>query len=1081
MTTTKLKFSPSINIIRDSNYAFDYIPTHNSLKVFDQILNDAISGVKCNLIIGAYGTGKSSFLLAFQQTLQCTYNHFANRETLQKAIPKYEFVQLVGDNKSLFQVFAEIYEVDKDDYTTIDVINAVDKKYKQLQKQGLGLALVIDEFGKYLEYASKNNPEVELYFIQQLCEWVNNTITVAILIGTLHQDFNAYSLNLTKNQQQEWSKVKGRFKEVPFNEPVEQLLFLASKRIAAKFIDAKRPKQADKLFSTIKSAKAFPLKDYLNKDVANALYPFDILSAAVLTLSLQRYGQNERSLFSFIESNDNLSLSRLDLNHSNFFSVDKVYDYLISNFYSVINNKAGKNDSTPWNTIRKALEKTEGVLPSEIQSEAQALLKTIGLLNIFTPASAKLDREFYENYCQLAIGIKHPSAVLEQLEKFKIVKFAKHSFRYVFLEGTDLDIDLAIDEAGSIIERTTNIGETLRQYFDIPPIAAKSVFYEKGTPRFFQFTLSESPIVLTPEGQIDGFINLIFNEDQNITESIKHCSVQCSEAVLFGYYKNTINIRNILFEIQKAKAVKSSNLNDRFAVKELDGIISHYIRILNHYVIDSLYSNNNIEWYYHGAKISLPNQQAFNQKLSSICQDTYPGTPTLKNELLNKTRTSGQIATARKELIKRLFKNLTEENVGFPNDKFPPEKTIYLSLLKEKGLHMKVGEVWGWNEPSDSSFKALWARSVQFLESSKGKEKNLQEFIDFLLNKPFKLKQGLIDFWIPIFLLSKADEYALFDNNGYIPTLNEDILELINKKPELFKIKAFDVDGIKLELFNRYRTFLSQIENIKPNNKVFIQTIKPFLVFYRDLSEYAKKTKNISKKALSVRNVIANAKDPEKAFFEDFPTALGYTVQELQTKPGLSETFIKNLQEAIREIRTCFDGLLNRFETYITNEILGTKETFPDYKTYLIDRYKGLKLHLLSNQHKSFYSRVISPLEDRTAWLNSIAQSCVGKALHSFADEDEVVLIEKFADYVYTLDNLSELSEASVNEEEEEVFKFDLTSFGEGHNTSLLRIPKAKTKKIEEKKNQIKHILGNDKKINIAVLAHLIKEYLKNE
>ena len=68
MTTTKIKFSPSINIVRDKNYVFDYIPTPNAEKVFDGIIEDSSTGSKCNLIIGAYGIGKSSFMLAFEQT-----------------------------------------------------------------------------------------------------------------------------------------------------------------------------------------------------------------------------------------------------------------------------------------------------------------------------------------------------------------------------------------------------------------------------------------------------------------------------------------------------------------------------------------------------------------------------------------------------------------------------------------------------------------------------------------------------------------------------------------------------------------------------------------------------------------------------------------------------------------------------------------------------------------------------------------------------------------------------------------------------------------------------------------------------
>ena len=90
--------------------------------------------------------------------------------------------------------------------------------------------------------------------------------------------------------------------------------------------------------------------------------------------------------------------------------------------------------------------------------------------------------------------------------------------------------------------------------------------------------------------------------------------------------------------------------------------------------------------------------------------------------------------------------------------------------------------------------------------------------------------------------------------------------------------------------------FLNQAENQKPNNKIFIQTIKPFLTFYRDLPEYAKKTNRLKAKTLALRKVIASAKDPEKAFFEDFPIALGYSNQEIQENPKQVETFINQMQ-----------------------------------------------------------------------------------------------------------------------------------------------------------------------------------------
>jgi hypothetical protein len=1076
MSTTKIKFSPSINIQRDSEYEFNYIPTPNTSKIFNQVLSDSLTGVKSHIIIGAYGTGKSSLLLAAKQTLTGFKKHFTGYDKLIKQLPNFEFLSIVGRYASLMDCFADLFGIETKDYSTNDIIKALDKYYKQLQKRGKGLALFIDEFGKFLEYAAKNNPEAELYFIQQLAEWINNANSQTLLITTLHQDFNAYALSLNKSQQQEWQKVKGRLKEVVFNEPVEQLLFLASERIKERFKDRVPDKGFDKLFNCIGEAKAFPLRDYFDKDFAKKLYPFDILSAAVLTLTLQRYGQNERSLFSFIESNDHDGINE---NKQGYYNIANVYDYLINNYYSLLVSKYNPHYAQ-WTSIRNTLERIEGVLSDDILVDANRFIKAVGLLNIFATASAKLEPQFYVTYCKIALGISKPEEIIKQLEKHKIIRYVKHSFKYVLFEGTDLDIDLAIDEAGRIVEKATKVVDHLNQYFEFPFVSAKSAFYKTGTPRFFQFNLSEDPINTVPEGEIDGFVNLVFG-DADLESKLKRHSAACEEAILFGYYKNADSIQNTLYDIHKVKKVIGANSDDKAAIKALREIENHYIKLLNHYVLDGLYSGN-VVWFYKGVKQKIHDRQSFNQTLSRICEEVYFSTPILRNELLNKTKVSGQVAMARRNLLERLLTEIDKENIGFDSTKFPPEKTIYLSLLKETGLHADKDSYWSWSKPTDESFAALWEAGEKFLNSTKSKERNLQDLIDILSTRPFKLKQGFIDYWVPIFLLAKSDEYALYEEDTYLPQISPDILELLNKKPAHFKVKAFDVAGVRLELFNRYRIFLNQAENHHPTNKLFIQTIRPFLVFYRDLPEYSKKTTiGLSKRSIALRDKIANAKDPEKTFFIDFPEALGFNSEELQHNKNLAESFIKKLQEAIRELRSSYDELLNRFEKYFVNDVLGLTETFPDYKPAIQKRFKKIKAHLLLNHQKSFYNRLLSELDDRKAWLNSVAQSCIGKPLSAITDQEEVILFERIKDYVYELDNLCELSVKEVDEQKEDVFKVEITSFVKGLEKDIIRVPKQKMKEVDSKVNEIKKILGNDKKLNATILAKLLQEMLNND
>ena len=1075
MNTTKTKYTPSVNIIRDNTVLDNYIPTRNAIHAFNSILNDSKTGVKSHLIIGSYGTGKSSFLLAFEQTLNGKKNHFKFSDK------KYEFINLVGSYNSFeTQLFKKLGLNSKS--STSELFKELDKQVTLLKKSKRGLAIVVDEFGKYLEYSAKNNPESELYFIQQLAEWTNNSDEETLFITTLHQDFNAYALNLSKHQKLEWDKVKGRIKDIPFNEPVEQLLYLASERIADNFRNKEIDKSFDKLFECIKSAKAFPLKDYFEKEFAKKLYPFDILSASILTLSFQKYGQNERSLFSFIESRDHLGINEFDNNQFGYYSIPRVYDYLLNGYYSFLTTKYNP-DYNQWHAIRRAIERIEGLFTDSVtHKNAENIIKVIGLLNIFANASAKLDPHFYKEYCKYSLGIKNVDEILSDLEKKKIIRYVGHSIKYVLFEGTDLDIEIAIDDAGRLVEKVTNVVNHLNQYFEFPFISAKQSYYKHGTPRFFQFKLSDKPLNIIPEGEVDGFINLIFSEDNNIDESIKAHSKNCEEAILFGVYKNTSKIKNSLFEIQKINKVKENNRDDKVAIRELDSILQHHINLLNHYVLDNIYSEtNDIVWHFQGRQVKISDRKSFNQKLSHICDTVYHAIPDFKNELLNKTKVSGQISIARRKLFEKILNNLDENNLSFSSEEFPPEKSIYLTLLKKTGIHKLTNEVGILKKPNVETFEKLWKAGEHFLDTTKHKERNLGEFLTILSNRPFKLKQGFLDFWVPLFLVSKSDEFALFENGNYVPENNADILDLIYKRPALFNVKAFDVVGIKLELFNRYRVFLNQSENSKPNNKAFIQTIKPFLVFYKELPEYAKKTNRLKSKTISLRKVIANAKDPEKAFFEDFPVALGYNTQELQDKNKLVQEFINQLQQSIRELRTCYDGLIDRFEAYFVKDILSIKKEFPAYRGEIIRRFDGLKYHLLQPHQKTFINRIKSELDDRKAWLSSIAQTVLSKPLTAITDEEEVILFDKINEILFELDNLSEISKEKINDSQEEVFKLEITSFEHGLTKNTLRIPKEKMKEYDLQVKKVSSILGKDKKINIAILTKLLHELIKND
>ena len=912
-------FRPSVNIIRDAKGHFSYNITPNANQVYDQLVNDYKIGTRSFNITGAYGTGKSAFLLAFEKTVNGQHRYFSHHSFAK--VNQFEIVNVIGDRTSMMDFFSEYFGINKKKGGGKEIIAAIEAYALTLHKKEKGLMIVIDEFGKFLEYAADNNPESELYFIQQLAELAGDLSHEIMLITTLHKDFNAYARGLTKPQQNEWDKVRGRMKEVTFNEPVEQLLFLASERINKIFSEKKDP-SFNALFSAIDKAKAFPLRDYFNESIAEKLLPFDILSAASLTLALQRYGQNERSLFSFIHSNDSLSLTNYNRKENPYYHIGCSYDYLVNNFYSLITTRYNP-DYSQWAGIRTAIERAEGAIKNRV-GDAVKMVKVIGMLNIFASSAVRLNMEFLKDYGTLSMGIKDVEKIINELEGLRIIRFIKHQNKFKLFEGTDLDIEMAINEAGYLVEKVKNVVGHLNQYFDFPYVPAKEVSYKFGVPRYFAFSLTETPTKESPKGEIDGYINLIFSE--KITEEdIIAASRECRDAVLFGWYRNTGEIRNLLFEIDKIKKVREKNNDDKVAVRELDSILQHQVRLLNHYVTGSLYLDSpNLNWYYEGRQIQITDRRSFNQQLSQICRSVFTKTPAYRNEMVNKTRLSAPIQTAKKAFIKALVENWDKRGLGFEEKKFPPEKTIYLSLLKDTGIHRidKGAYVLGAPTKKEVKLTDLWNYCDKFLESTYSGRRNLGELTDELLAPPFKVKKGFIDFWLPVFLYAKKDDFALFERKqGYIPYLTAETIELLGKNPEDYEVKAFNIEGVRLNLFNSYRSLLNQSTQKKLTNKAFIDTIMPFLNFYKKLPDYSKNTTGMDKRTLALRTAIATATDPEDSFFVQFPKAIGYNITELSKSPKLLKEYSETLQESIKEIRTCYDNLVSRVEAFIINDI----------------------------------------------------------------------------------------------------------------------------------------------------------------
>lgn len=1065
------QFSLSANIEEGLNDGFKYIVTPNARDVAAGIVDGYHSGIHSFTVIGSYGTGKSCFLLALEKDLLGEDSYKLLNPKALSANSKFEVLKIVGDYKDLASLMRDKLSVDGTPENVLDRLRDI---YNKAKKQNKFLVIFIDEFGKVLEHAAKKNPEQELYFMQKLAEFVNVPTRNILLVTTLHQNFSAYARKLSDVQKEEWTKVKGRFKELVFIEPVEQLLYLASTQLQKqKVLTTSGMDALGKLCSLAKGTKF--VSDGFSVDTAEALYPLDPFSAYAITQAIQRYGQNERSLFSFINAKGANSIGEYK---DGFYGLPNCYDYILQNFYSYL--KDANADSMQWSSMQVALERVEGQA-WETKNEllgAIKIIKTIGLLNLFGNSSFKMTREQTAYYAHLSLGVEDALHILNQLEQYKIIRFANYKLRYILFDGTDVNIEDEIRKAGLVVSSPVNYVDEIRNYCFKKIAPVKMCYFQKGTPRYFEYEILEEGQDKVPTGDTDGYIQLIFSSSKNAVQNTLALSAECENAIVFACFKNTDELVGHLYQIEKYNYILDKVLldkSDHVAIGEVNNLLEYEKVLLDKSLNDALFSyNDDVAWIFGGKEIEVRTFRMFNELLSFVCDTVYSKTPAMNNELFNRHKLSGSISSARVKYLTAMLNNSNEVDFGFDKGKFPPEKTIYYSLLKNTGLH-KEG-AFG-SQPSNDGIMPLWNVCEEFLASTVNKPRKISELIKILSARPYKLKQGFIDFWIPTYMYIKKQEYSLYGTGGaYIPNVNMEFFELLQKHPGDYSIKALDVSGVRMDIFNQYRKFLNvkQLGEVKSND--FIETIKPFFFFYsRQLNDYAKHTHRFNhEQTVRFRDTLAVAKDPEKTFFEDLPEALGFDKESLQDKNKVEE-FCYVINRAIKELRSCYNDLIDRIESSILDALGIDEYEYSEYIQTIRSRFASVNEHLLTDRLKEFYHHVMAEFDNRKEWYQSICYTALEQPLERLRDEQEEKLVHNLITLFRECEKYSDISRMNIyGRGNEECFAIDMVATkGKNLSSQTFRLPETETEKADELEKLLDNALASTDNDNVAICTLL--------
>jgi len=1128
-------YTRSINLERDADsleVVKAYIPTTRSLQTLAKISHSLVEDTSPRAwsLVGPYGSGKSSFanflshlltssddqtsaaaeklLLAQNKSLGQTFKKIkkdnfghcsvlltGNPEPLSKALIKTiasSAEQYFNDlGKKNLKIINELKAIaEQNEVSTNDVLKAIKKLQNAIAKAfGNGVLIIIDELGKFLEYEARHYSANEIYLLQALAEhaYTFHEAKLSIIV-LLHQSFDQYAKGLGESFKNEWAKIQGRYENISFLESQEQVLRVVGIAFEQKITSKDQHeinKKITSIVGTIEKEKAFPgsMNNESAIQVFNQCYPLHPMSALILPVLCQKIAQNERTLFSYLGSQEAYgfkdSLNQCEKIGDWVFPWE-IYEYFILNQPTSIHDHIiGKR----WAEVVTAVERLGDAPEDEIK-----VLKTIGLLNIIgAQGGLKASKAMIE----LCLPTKQRAkAALKNLTEKSIIQFRKFSNEYRVWQGSDFDIDQSVEAERQKLG-TFSLAQVLNANNPLLPIVARKYTIQHGTLRYFQpYFIDPQTIQQLPKNQTQTRL-LIYLKDQAINEDLFNTgeTVSYSPLDIVVEYVNTPMIREAVGEVMALEQVQKSAQelhSDPVAKREFSERYNAAVKRKEELLTKIIDSPEKQQWFWKYEKLSITNKRALQGVLSNVLEEIYNACPDLKNELVNRDTPSAQANAARNKLLQAMLNNETKPDLDI--DKFPPEKAIYRSVLRETGLHKKLenGE-WGFVEPSKkSSFYQAWKRIDTFLESTEKQEKSFTELNKELMAAPFGIKAGVLPIVYIAAYLAYQHELAIYENRRYKPFITEEMLERFVKQPNEFTFQRFRIEGLKASLFKQYSKVIFNDDQQRP----LLDLAQSLAIFMGGLPEFTKKTRReISNKAVAVRSAFNLAKSPEILLIEALPKALGFDkLNEDATKQDF-EKFAASLTEALRELKNAYNTLLEKQKQYLAQAFRfeATLER-AELRRLIYGYCHGLENYTVDTQGlRAFIIRLTKKPGPDGEWFENILMFLGQKPSSKWDDSDQDKAEYRLSDFsrrVVDLEKirLHEKDRSLKGDVDFDVYLLRSVKKGGDFLDEVVAVDQQCRQHIATIKQAVQKSLNHldDEELKLAALAEIVDEFLNN-
>lgn len=924
------------------------------------------------VISGSSASLSQSFLNALQQTLEREGLHEVMPDThFQAALNVINnwrneypdtfdrFIELLEEPFENFEIRLKQYEpsaLEKfvalyprltsgsqfNPFIGFDVVEIYEQVNKKLQSCGYnGIFVVYDEFSKYLEASISNASISDIKLLQDFAEKCNRSAYKQMhLLLICHKDISNYiDENIPKEKVDGWRGVSGRFTHMELRNNFSQIYEIIStviKKDEPFWTEFKANNQKSFLALTQKPICEELFDNFdesVLRETITGCYPLHPVSIFVLPRISEKVAQNERTLFTFLSAKEKYALpSFLEAEERGFplLTADCIFDY----FEPLLRKEPYTSE------IHKLYKLTASAL-ARVKSESLeariikylCLVYAVAQFEKMQPTVDSVEAAFIET-------VDDPREIhtaLDNLIQNECVVYLRRSNNFLKLkESSGIDLQEEIKRQVGIVSGRKSVQDILNEINIDGFLYPTRYNDEHDITRYFEFAFIDGASFLKrndwnkalSETMADGILYAIVPDNAEQITEIRNAleAAKYPERIVFAMPKEYQNIYPLAFEYASVMSLREAAKDDLVVYEEYGIFLDDLEEVVGNYISSFVRPEAGQVFFYHsGERKKIQRKAQLSELLSIICDISFPYTPSINNESINKNVLPTVAINSRSKVLGGILKDPVERNLGLVGT--GQDVSIMRSTLLKTGIYDECDSVPRLKlKTDDQNINRVLTTIDSFFEEAVTKSSvSFGELYSRLVSAEFGigLKRGVIPIFLAVVLRKYAASLTIVCHEKEIK-LTPDLLNSINESPDEYFVRIDEWNAEKEE----YIVTLEHIfeEFVLPQEKSFNNLsylLNAMNRWYLSLPKYTKEMAEVYKGSFPDRRAKAISKNKRK-----FMNALKLGAQNPREFLfesvfeifGMKE-FNLDVLDNIREVKREYDNAMKSLVSALSSDI----------------------------------------------------------------------------------------------------------------------------------------------------------------